>query len=117
MVRALQKAAAEEVFGVTAICAMNDLDEPEAHHESPLTRTMRAQAGEAVRRIVVRLPTLFITEERERMGEDGRVHELVARTGVLLRSPVTLLRSYRRTRPMEIARLREAKAAEPPRRA
>ncbi|APR85812.1 Hypothetical protein A7982_11161 [Minicystis rosea] len=123
MVRALQNAARQEVFGVAATCTMNELDETEVVGESPLTRTMRALAEAALRRIVVRLPMLLITEERELMGEDGRVHELVARSGMLLRGPVTLLRPYRRTRSLELARLREpsppkeAPASEPHRRA
>ncbi|MFT3767732.1 MAG: hypothetical protein QM820_19940 [Minicystis sp.] len=71
--------------------------------EPPLAKAMRSIASTMLRRIVVRSPVLVLFDEQESVGENGTVHEVVARTGMLLRGPVKLLRRTRRPRMTEPA--------------
>jgi hypothetical protein len=82
--------------------AANSLESWSGGREAPLVRTMRAAVTLVTDSVQVRSPILTLLEERTRPGQDGPVHEIVARTGMVLRSPIALLRRRWRPRPPDL---------------
>lgn len=72
-------------------------DEADAWCEPPLVREMAELALRVISGVVVRSP---VSEPRERVGP-GATHELVARFGIKLRAPFTLLSPQRRPKAPE----------------
>lgn len=94
---------------MVAMAPTNDLGGWTNDESTPLGRAMADLTLQVVQRIVVRSPIGVILHETINHGDSGPVHEVTARTGFLLRSPIRLLR-VRRPPPPD-------RSAEPPRRA
>lgn len=76
-----------------ALLATDDPSDLGSGGETPLVRAMAELALLVVDRIVVRAPLVTMPHETTRESEGRTVHEVIVRTGVLVRSPIKLLRA------------------------
>lgn len=85
---------------MVAMATTGDLGEWTNEESTPLARAMADLAVRVVQRVVVRSPIGVIVHETINHTDSGPVHEVTARTGFLLRSPIRLLR-VRRPAPLD----------------
>ena len=83
----------------TSLAALGGPSEWTCTEGTPLARAMAELAVRVIRQIVVRSPVIALLHETTHMSAAGVVHEVTARTGLLLRSPITLLRLRRPSSP------------------